>query len=96
MQTILLCNDTSTREESCRVAVKIHTYTLIRKGFIKNWAPNNLEILKVQSGKLYNNKYKIASKQIKNTEVFAFITVIDFNLLSRKILFINRKDSRTC
>ena len=29
--------------------------------------------LKVQSCKLYNNKYMIASTQIKNTEIFAFI-----------------------
>ena len=28
----------------------------------------------------------------KNTEIFAFITVLVFKLLSRKYLFINRKD----
>ena len=28
----------------------------------------------------------------KNTEIFAFITVLVFKLLSRKFLFINRKD----
>ena len=50
--------------------------------------------LKVQSCKLYNNKYVIASTQITNTEIFAFIAVLVFKLLSRKVLFINRKDSR--
>ena len=53
-------------------------------------------ILKVQSCKLYSNKYVIASTQITNTEVFAFIAVIPFKSLSRKVLFINRKDNRNC
>ena len=38
----------------------------------------------------------IASTQITNTEVFAFIAVVVFNLLSRKVLFINKKDDRNC
>ena len=50
--------------------------------------------LKVQSCKLYGNKYMIASTQIANTEIFAFIAVLVFKLLSRKILFINRKDNK--
>ena len=33
----------------------------------------------------------IASTQITNTEIFAFIAVIIFKLLSRKVLFINKK-----
>ena len=36
----------------------------------------------------------IASTQITNTEIFAFLAVLVFKLLSRKVLFINRKDSR--
>ena len=47
--------------------------------------------LKVQSCKLYNNKYIIASTEITNTEIFAFIAVLVFKLLSRKFLFINRQ-----
>ena len=47
-------------------------------------------MLKVQSCKSYNNKYMIASTQITNTGIFAFIAVLVFNLLSRKVLFINR------
>ena len=35
----------------------------------------------------------IASRQIRNTEIFAFIAVLVFKLLSRKVLFINRKDN---
>ena len=36
----------------------------------------------------------IASTQIRSTETFAFIAVLDFKLLSRKVLFINRKDKK--
>ena len=36
----------------------------------------------------------IASTQITNTDIFAFITVLVFKLLSGKILLINRKDNR--
>ena len=52
-------------------------------------------MLKVHSCKLYNNKYMIASTQITNTEIFAFIAVLGFKLLSRKVFFINRKE-RDC
>ena len=52
-------------------------------------------LLKVQPCKLYNNKYMIASTQI-NTEIFAFIAVLVFNLLNRKDLVINRKNNRNC
>ena len=51
-------------------------------------------ILKVQSCKLYSSIYIIASTYIINTEIFAFITVLVFKLLNRKVLFINRKDNR--
>ena len=50
--------------------------------------------LKVQSCKLYNNKYVIALTQITNTDVFGFMAVLVFKLLSRKILFIRRQDNR--
>ena len=53
-------------------------------------------ILKVQSCKLYNNKYMFTSAQITNTESFAFIAVLVFKLLSIKVLFINRKDNGSC
>ena len=50
----------------------------------------------VQSCKLYYNKiYMVASTQIKNTEIFAFIAAPNLSkLLSRKMVFINRKDNR--
>ena len=38
----------------------------------------------------------IASTQIANTEILAFIGVLGFKLLSRTVLFINRKDNRNC
>ena len=56
----------------------------------------NPKTLKVQSCKLYNNKYRIASTQITKTEIFAFIALLVFRSLSRKVLFINRKDNRNC
>ena len=37
-----------------------------------------------------------ASAQITNTEIFAFTAVLVIKLLSRKVLFINRKDNRDC
>ena len=36
----------------------------------------------------------ITSTQITNTDVFAFITVLVFKILSSKLLFIIRKDNR--
>ena len=50
--------------------------------------------LKVQPCKLYNNKHMITSTQITGTRIFAFIAVPVFQLLSLKVLFINRKDNR--
>ena len=50
---------------------------------------------KVQLCKLYN-RCMITSTQITNTDIFALIAVLVFKLLSRKILFINRKDDRNC
>ena len=47
--------------------------------------------LKVQSCKLYHNKYVIASKQITNIEIFASLPVAVFKLPSRKILLTNKK-----
>ena len=37
-----------------------------------------------------------ASTQITNTEIFAFIAILVFKLLSRKFLFINIKHNRNC
>ena len=36
----------------------------------------------------------IALTQITNTEILLFLAVLVFKLLSRKVLFINRKDNR--
>ena len=47
----------------------------------------------VQSCKLYN-KYMIASTQVTNNEIFPFIAVPVFKILSRKVLFMKRKDNR--
>ena len=38
----------------------------------------------------------IASAQKTNTEILAFIAALDFKLLSRKVLFINKTDNRNC
>ena len=37
----------------------------------------------------------ITSTQITNTEIFAFLAVLVFKLLSRYVLFINSKDIET-
>ena len=52
--------------------------------------------LKVQSCKLLNDKYMITLTQITNTKIVAFIAVLVFNLLSRKVFFIDRKDRKSC
>ena len=52
--------------------------------------------LKLQSHKLYTNKYMIVSTQITNTDIFPFIAVLVFDLFSLKVLFIHRKDNRNC
>ena len=56
---------------------------------------NVFQILKVQSCKLYNNKYIIALTQITNTEIFAVIAVPVFTLLSRKVLLQTEKTIET-
>ena len=46
-----------------------------------------------------NNKHRIASIQITNAEIadiFKFLAVLVFKLLSHKVSFINRKDNRNC
>ena len=45
---------------------------------------------------IYNNKYMIAFTQITNTEIFGIIAALVFKLISRKVLFINRKDNGSC
>ena len=40
--------------------------------------------------------YMIASTKITNTDIFAFIAVLVFKLLSHKVLFIKSKDDRNC
>ena len=52
--------------------------------------------LNVQSCKLYKSKYMIAPTQITNMDIFSLLAVLVFKLLSRKVLFINRKDYRNC
>ena len=55
----------------------------------------NYPWLKLQSCKLYNNKYLIVSTQITNTDIFAFIAAVDFKLMSRKKLFKTAKTIKT-
>ena len=38
----------------------------------------------------------IALTQITSTEIFAFITVLVFELLSRKVFFTDTKDDKNC
>ena len=66
---------------------------LVRFFLLKCFSFSKVLILKVQSCKLYNNKYMVPSIQVGNTEIFVFIAVLDFKLFSRKLFFINRKDN---
>ena len=52
--------------------------------------------LKVQPCKLDNSKHITVSGKTTNTKIFAFIAVLGFKLLSRKVLSVNRKDNRNC
>ena len=54
-----------------------------------------MKTLEVQSCKLYNNQYIIASSQITNTKIVTFIALLVFKLLSRKVLFIKEKTTET-
>ena len=56
----------------------------------------NIMDLKVELCKLYNNKYMIASTQMTNKQIFAFVAVLAFKLMSCKVLSINGKDNRSC
>ena len=56
----------------------------------------NQFLLKVQSFKLYDNKYMIASTQITNTDISAFITVLVNKSLIRNDLFINKTNDKNC
>ena len=51
--------------------------------------------LKVQSCKLHNDKYIMASTNLRNTEIFALIAILVFKLLSRRVLIISRKTIET-
>ena len=58
--------------------------------------PRVIVFLRVQSCKLYYNKYMIDSTQIAKTEIFALIAVLVFNLWGCKVLFAHRKDHGSC
>ena len=75
----------------CFLWTKLLETLLLAKYLISVTAP-----LKLQSCKLYNNKYKIVSTQITNTEIFSFMAVLAFKIFSRKFLFTNGKDNRNC
>ena len=49
--------------------------------------------LKAQSCNLYNNRHMIASTQITNTEIFPFVAVLVFKLISGKVFLMNRKNT---
>ena len=51
--------------------------------------------LKVQSCKLYNNKYMTALTRITSAENFSFIAALVFKLLNRKVFLIKKKTKVT-
>ena len=89
-QRIYFLIDTLQIQSSTRVKQFEYFYNKI------SWSDIPVKTLKVQSCKSYNNKYMIALTEIRNTEIFVFIAILVFKLLSRKVLFINRKNKRNC
>ena len=69
--------------------------TYCQTGINLNRADILRRTLNVQSCKLYN-KYMIVSIQLTHTEIFAYIGVLVFKSLSRKVLFIKKKGNRNC
>ena len=69
--------------------------TYCQTGINLNRADILRRTLNVQSCKLYN-KYMIVLIQLTHTEIFAYIGVLVFKSLSRKVLFIKKKGNRNC
>ena len=76
-------------------ATRMYSY-VIRMSLVCGFTMNPHFPLQEQSCKLYSNKYMITLTQITNPEIFTFIAVLVFKLLSRKVLFMNRTDNRNC
>ena len=76
--------------------LETHLYPKPKKNDLQKSAYLINYSLKVQSCKLYNNKYVIALTQIANNDIFASIAVHVLKLLSCKVLFTNRTDNRNC
>ena len=70
---------------------KFRPHILKREDQVKNACD-----LKIQSCRLYNDKYMIGSTQITNAEICAFVVSLVFNLLIRKVLLIKRKGNKNC
>ena len=81
------------KEFVAKVLKRLKAFTVL---IVTYFSRANCVAIKVKPCKLHYNKYMIVSTQITNTEIFAFIAVLVFKLLSRKVLFINRKDNRNC
>ena len=82
-----------------KATVDLHVKNISRKfGKVLHALPpdDSQSNLKVESCKLYNNKYIMASTEITNTGFFAFIVALAFKLFSVYVLFINRRDTRNC
>ena len=92
-----ICEIPSNLSRVLQISLEVMQFFIsLINGIRKDTPITPLVELKVQSCKLYNDKYMISSTQITNTENFAFIAALDFMLLSRKVLFIHKKDNRNC
>ena len=66
----------------------LSSQTKIHRDAAYNYRNCRMQILineEIKRYNLYNNKYMIDSTQITNTEIFAIIAVLVFNLLSRNL-----------
>ena len=70
-----------------------HCVATLGSLIISSLPPDRHTALKIQTWELYNNNYMMASTQITNTEIFAFIAVLVLKLLSF-VFFINREDNK--
>ena len=100
-QEVLRFNDILNPENWSFQNVSIVTFKYLNsfvKLFISLTELKTSPYLKVESCNLYIKKYIIANilTQITSTGIFAYVAVVVFKLLSRKVLFTNKKDIRNC
>ena len=96
---MLLCNGRSRNfhiPEKWEIA-NFNSYQIIQDFWLLNGTIYHIIVYGTVM-KIYNNTYMIASTstQTRDTEIFALIAILVFQLLSRKVWFINKKYHSNC